>query len=51
VLAGLRDGIEAAVDLLDELDIRSIFASAHSDPETSGRARLAGYRSLTCRPP
>ncbi len=39
-LAGPRDGIEAATDLI-ALGIPSIFATAHSDPETRQRAEQA----------
>ena len=39
-LAGARDGIEAATDLI-ELGIPSIFATAHADPETKRRAEQA----------
>jgi DNA-binding NarL/FixJ family response regulator len=40
-LAGSRDGIEAAADLKARYGIRSIFASAHSDPETRLRGEKA----------
>jgi DNA-binding NarL/FixJ family response regulator len=37
-LAGERDGIDAARELFQDLDIRCILASAHDDPHTRGRA-------------
>jgi two-component system, response regulator PdtaR len=37
-LASQRDGIEAARELLSELNIRCIFATAHDDPHTRRRA-------------
>ena len=37
-LASQRDGIEAAGELLSELNIRCIFATAHDDPHTRQRA-------------
>jgi len=40
-LAGLRDGIEAAEQLLREHGIRSIFSTAHSDPLTRKRGEVA----------
>src|SRR5207253_224033 len=39
-LAGARDGIDAAIDLI-ALGIPSIFATAHADPETKQRAEQA----------
>jgi DNA-binding NarL/FixJ family response regulator len=39
-LAGSRDGIDAATDLI-ELGIPSIFATAHADPGTKQRAEQA----------
>jgi DNA-binding NarL/FixJ family response regulator len=40
-LAGQRDGIDAALVLFQDHDIRCIFATAHSDPHTSRRAEPA----------
>jgi two-component system, response regulator PdtaR len=40
-LAGKRDGIEAAIDLLTLRGVRSIFATAHGDPDTRRRAERA----------
>ena len=37
-LAGPRDGIQAAEEILDRFGIRSIFVSAFSDPATRARA-------------
>jgi DNA-binding NarL/FixJ family response regulator len=38
-LAGERDGIDAARQLLSEFDIRCIFATAHDDAKTRERAK------------
>jgi two-component system, response regulator PdtaR len=40
-LLGARDGVDAALDLLREHGIRSIFATAHRDPDISRRAQPA----------
>jgi DNA-binding NarL/FixJ family response regulator len=40
-LAGYRDGVEAAVELFRSFGIRSIFASAHTDPDTRQRGAPA----------
>jgi two-component system, response regulator PdtaR len=40
-LAGQRDGIDAAFELLGKLNIRCIFATAHQDPGTRRRAEPA----------
>nr|OAP97566.1 hypothetical protein A4U53_36625 [Rhizobium leguminosarum] len=40
-LADRTDGIQAAVELYATLGVRSIFASAHADPETRKRAAAA----------
>ncbi|WP_245510846.1 response regulator [Rhizobium leguminosarum] len=40
-LAGHTDGIQAAIQLNATLGVRSIFASAHADPETRKRAAAA----------
>ena len=40
-LAGRRDGVEAALKLFRSFGIRSIFASAHADPDTLKRAAPA----------
>jgi two-component system, response regulator PdtaR len=40
-LGGARDGIDAAVSLLRDFGIPSIFATAHSDPQTRSRAEAA----------
>jgi two-component system, response regulator PdtaR len=40
-LAGRRDGVDAAIELLAHLGVRSIFATAHSDQETRRRAERA----------
>jgi two-component system, response regulator PdtaR len=40
-LAGLRDGIDAAVELATRLGVPSIFATAHGDAHTRRRAEQA----------
>ncbi len=40
-LVGLRDGIDAAIEIYESIGIRSIFATAHGDPDTVSRARRA----------
>lgn len=40
-LAGTRDGIDAAIELLAKSGVRSIFASAHGDQKTRERAEQA----------
>ena len=40
-LAGVRDGIEAAIEISETLGIRSIFATAHADPGVRTRAERA----------
>ncbi|MBY5828420.1 response regulator (plasmid) [Rhizobium ruizarguesonis] len=40
-LAGHTDGSQAAIELNATLGVRSIFASAHADPETRKRAAAA----------
>ena len=37
-LVGKRDGIDAAIEIYGTMGIRSIFATAHGDPETMARA-------------
>ena len=40
-LAGTRDGVDTAIELFQNYGIRSIFATAHQDPTTVGRATKA----------
>jgi CheY-like chemotaxis protein len=40
-LAGVRDGVDAALELYEQLGIRSIFATAHHDANTRLRAQPA----------
>jgi DNA-binding NarL/FixJ family response regulator len=40
-LVGKRDGVDAAREIYEATGIRSIFATAHGDPETVGRAQSA----------
>ena len=46
-LAGKRDGVEAALEIFKRFGIRSIFASAYSDPEIHARAQAARTRAGT----
>jgi two-component system, response regulator PdtaR len=43
-LIGRRDGVDAAADILSAFGIRSLFVTAHDDPQT--RARAAGLQPL-----
>ena len=49
-LAGKRDGVEAAIELFREHGIRSIFATAHADPETRARAQPASPVAWLAKP-
>jgi len=49
-LAGARDGIDLAIELRKKLNIPSIFASAHSDPETLRRAEKAQPKGWLHKP-
>jgi two-component system, response regulator PdtaR len=40
-LAGVRDGVEAAIEISETLGIRCIFATAHTDPGVRTRAEKA----------
>src|SRR5688572_29302047 len=40
-LAGLRDGVDAAVELRTRLGVPSVFGTAHVDPQTRRRAEQA----------
>ena len=40
-LAGVRDGVEAAIDLYSQMGIRCVFATAHHDNRTQARAQPA----------
>lgn len=40
-LAGLRDGVDAAIEIFRRYGIRCIFATAHADPEIQARALAA----------
>jgi two-component system, response regulator PdtaR len=40
-LAGERDGVDAALEIHRRLGIRSVFASAHGDPDVRARAEQA----------
>src|SRR5260370_1612677 len=49
-LAGTRDGIEAAAEILERFGIRSIFVSAFSDPTTRARADRANPIARLAKP-
>ena len=49
-LRGKRDGVDAAIELFQQHGIRTIFATAHADPETRKRAERP-CRSAGCRSP
>jgi len=49
-LAGHRDGVEAAIELFREHGVRSIFATAHADPETRRRAQAAAPLGWLAKP-
>jgi DNA-binding NarL/FixJ family response regulator len=40
-LAGIRDGVDAAIELFNKLGVASIFATAHGDEATRKRAERA----------
>ncbi len=40
-LSGVRDGVDAAIEIRSRLGIGSLFASAHADPATRSRAEPA----------
>src|SRR4051794_16316892 len=49
-LAGIRDGVDAAIELSAKFGVPSIFASAQSDAETKERARQANARGWLQKP-
>jgi two-component system, response regulator PdtaR len=49
-LAGPRDGIQAATEILDRFGVRSIFVSAFSDPSTRARADHANPIAWLAKP-
>jgi two-component system, response regulator PdtaR len=49
-LAGPRDGIQAATEILDRFGVRSIFISAFSDPSTRARADRANPVAWLAKP-
>ena len=49
-LAGQRDGIDAAVELVQRFGIRSIFVSAHFDSTTRRRAEEAKPHAMVDKP-
>ncbi len=49
-LASARDGIDAAIEIYTRFQIRSIFASAHGDPEVRARAESARPLGWVAKP-
>lgn len=49
-LIGQRDGVDAAVTMFNELGVRSIFATAHDDPDTRERAKAASPIAWLAKP-
>jgi DNA-binding NarL/FixJ family response regulator len=49
-LAGLRDGIDAAIQIYRQVGIRSIFATAHSDARTLERGKAANPLGWVSKP-
>jgi CheY-like chemotaxis protein len=50
VLAGSRDGIDAALELRQRLDIPSLFITAHPDPAMRERAKAAQPLGFLVKP-
>jgi two-component system, response regulator PdtaR len=49
-LAGVRDGIDAAIHIYRQVGIRSIFATAHSDAHTIERGKAANPLGWVSKP-
>ena len=49
-LAGVRDGVEAAIEIYRTLGIRSVFATAHSDARTMARGQEANPLAWVAKP-
>jgi DNA-binding NarL/FixJ family response regulator len=49
-LAGARDGVDAALEIFGTLGIRSLFASAHGDPQVRARAEPAQPLGWVAKP-
>jgi DNA-binding NarL/FixJ family response regulator len=49
-LAGKRDGVDAALEIFEELGVRSIFATAHHDPSLRSRADRAAPLGWLSKP-
>jgi DNA-binding NarL/FixJ family response regulator len=49
-LAGARDGVDAALEIFRTLGIRSLFASAHGDPQVRARAEPARPLGWVAKP-
>lgn len=49
-LSGGRDGIDSALDIYSQTGIRCLFASAHVDPSTRGRATRANPLGWLSKP-
>jgi DNA-binding NarL/FixJ family response regulator len=49
-LIGAADGVDAALAMFNELGVRSIFATAHDDPDTRDRAKPASPVAWLAKP-
>jgi two-component system, response regulator PdtaR len=49
-LAGQRDGVDAALEMLKACGIRCVFATAHHDAETRARAEKAAPLGWLSKP-
>jgi len=49
-LAGVRDGIDAALEIFRTTGVRCIFATAHNDPQTRARAEPAAPLGWIAKP-
>ena len=49
-IAGVRDGIDAAIEIFERFGIRSVFATAHHDPVTITRAARANAAGWLVKP-
>jgi DNA-binding NarL/FixJ family response regulator len=49
-LAGVRDGIDAALEIFRTTGVRCIFATAHNDPRTRARAEPAAPLGWIAKP-
>lgn len=49
-LAGVRDGVDAALEIFRTTGVRCIFATAHNDPQTRARAEPAAPLGWIAKP-